>query len=75
MRSARKPLTLALASLTALVMTGCTTAPPIATETEKALCDELRRDLPTFSLSEDSRVTAESVARFRIVFDELCPLT
>jgi len=64
------PLT-ALA-MTALLTSGCaTTAPSAATETERALCHELRMALPSWSV-EDTAQSREEGADFLDVFEVLC---
>ena len=43
-----------------------------ASETERAICRELRADLPTWS-TKDTPETLDSGARFVSVFDAVCP--
>ena len=51
--------------------TGCVTIQAAETsETERALCRELRRDLPTFS-SKDTVTTQKGIARFVDVFESV----
>lgn len=61
------------ACLTVMLMSGCQATPPVATQTEKALCDVLRTALPTFS-DEDTPETQVGVARLHDLFTdpELC---
>ena len=57
--------------LTLPLTSGCVTIQAAGTsETERALCRELRRDLPTFS-SEDTRDTQKAVAKFSDVFESV----
>lgn len=55
----------ALTLLSACAATG-------ASETERAICRELRRDLPTYS-TQDTPETLASAARFLDVFEAVCP--
>lgn len=55
---------LALTLLTACARVG-------ASETERTICRELRRDLPTFS-ADDTAETLAAGARFIDVFDAVC---
>lgn len=65
--SARGPMLLALTLLT--LSTGCV---PVATsETERAMCHELRADLPSFS-TRDTAETLAGGARFITVFEAVC---
>jgi len=61
------------ACLTMLLTSGCSSTPPVATDTEAALCGVLRPALPKFS-DEDTRETQEGVARFYDLFTapEVC---
>lgn len=57
--------------LTTTLTSGCITIQAAETsETERALCRELRRDLPTFS-SKDTKETQVSIARFSDVFESV----
>lgn len=58
-------MTLALIPLAACVKPG-------GSETERSICRELRRDLPTWSRS-DTVESLTSGARFVAVFDAICP--
>jgi len=54
-------------------LTGCAgLAGSGTTETERAICRELRRDLPTWS-QHDTPETLASGARFVAVFQAVCP--
>jgi hypothetical protein len=48
------------------------TAPSATTETERVICRELARDLPTYS-AQDTDATLEAGARFLDVFKAVCP--
>lgn len=57
----------------ATLLTGCIKPDASATtETERTICRELRRDLPSYS-RRDTTETLESGARFISVFDAVCP--
>lgn len=57
----------------ALLTSGCATSTASETTmTEAALCDELRRDLPTFSPSDTERTKSDG-ADFLETFQEECP--
>lgn len=49
---------------------GCVVA--ATSETERTICRELRRDLPTYSRA-DTQETKEAGIRFLEVFDAVCP--
>jgi hypothetical protein len=58
-----------------VLTTGCAiTLPTGPSETEAALCRELRAGLPTFE-DGDSRRTKIEVAGFRDLFDKICDPT
>ena len=52
-----------------LLLNGC--AVPSGSETSRAICRELDRDLPTYSV-KDTPETLESGARFIDVFNAVC---
>lgn len=56
--------------MTALAMTGCVSTG--GSETERTLCRELKRDLPTAS-SADTEQTKQELADFLDVFHGVCP--
>lgn len=63
----------ALMLTSALLMSGCvTTMPSGTTETERTICRELRRDLPTYS-TDDTDATKEAGVRFLTTFRAICP--
>lgn len=66
------PMRLALAGMTALLMSGCVTSTGSATsEAERSICRELRRDLPTYSMA-DTTETKEDGAAFLTTFYAVC---
>jgi hypothetical protein len=50
-------------------MSGCTVTG--GSETETAICDELRRDLPTYS-RQDTQQSRDEGAQFLDVFNAVC---
>lgn len=58
------------AALMATLLSGC--IKPDASETERTMCRELWRDLPTYSRT-DTAETLQSGARFVDVFRGICP--
>jgi hypothetical protein len=67
----RKRLTLP-ALWAAMMLTGCGgLAVSATTETERAICRELARDLPTYS-ERDTPATLAAGARFVAVFEAVC---
>lgn len=65
-----RPTGRGLAGLLALtLLSAC--AVPTASETERAICRELRRDLPTYS-AQDTADTLAAGARFIDVFNAVC---
>ncbi len=62
----------ALMLMIAPVMSGCVgSAGSATTETERTICRELRRDLPTYS-TRDTEATKEDGARFLEIFGAVC---
>lgn len=63
-------LSASLMVITALLTSACATVE--SSETERAICRELRRELPTYSAkdTEQSKLEGE---RFFAVFDAVCP--
>ena len=62
----------ALMLMLAPLMSGCVGSTGSATtETERTICRELRRDLPTYS-TRDTEATKEAGARFLELFREIC---
>lgn len=56
----------------AMLLSGCSQQIASATDTERAICRELARDLPTYS-RQDTAATLEAGARFVDVFRAVCP--
>lgn len=54
-----------------LLMSGCGSVDASATETERTICRELRRELPTLS-TQDTLQTKREAERFFVVFDAVC---
>lgn len=54
-----------------ILLAGCADPASFATETERAICRELRRDLPTYS-EADTAATLAAGARFVEVFEGVC---
>lgn len=73
MHDASKTRPTPLAALLAVILlSGCAaTGGSATTETERALCRELARDLPSYSKA-DTAATLEAGARFLDVFAALC---
>ena len=63
-------LMLPAAMLGVVLLTGCTR--PGASETETALCREMRADLPTWS-RRDTPESLSAGARFVATFNAICP--
>ena len=60
------------ATFTAMILLGgCASPVSFATETERAICRELARDLPTYS-EQDTPATLAAGARFVAVFEAVC---
>lgn len=53
------------------LLIGCASPAGFGTETERSICRELARDLPTYSTS-DTPETLASGARFIAVFEAVC---
>lgn len=70
--TARTKLCAGTMATLALLMSGCGSVVASATETETALCRELRANLPTWSV-RDTAVSKTEGARFLEVFDAVCP--
>lgn len=73
-RSKTRPMrpVAALMLMTPLLMSGCVGSTGYGTtETERTICRELRRDLPTYS-TRDTDATKEAGARFLELFREIC---
>lgn len=56
-----------------ILLAGCASPVSFATETERAICRELARDLPTYS-ERDTPATLAAGARFVAVFEAVCNL-
>lgn len=55
--------------VTMTLLSGCATT--AGSETERTICRELRKALPTYSTS-DTKETLESGARFLDIFEAVC---
>lgn len=69
MRDGSRTRPMLRAGLAVMLLTSCSA--PGVSETERAICRELRRDLPTWSRA-DTPETLESGARFIRVFEAVC---
>ena len=56
--------------LAAILLSGCANVG--GSETERTICRELRRDLPTYS-TQDTPETLKAGADFLDVFEAICP--
>lgn len=71
-RSKTGPMLPAAALTAALLTTGCVTSGGSGTtETERAMCRELQRDLPTYS-ARDTEATKEAGVGFLTTFRAIC---
>lgn len=64
-----RALTLLGLLLLTILLPSC--AAPGGSETERTICREMRRDLPTYS-TRDTAETLASGARFQAVFSAIC---